>query len=998
MAFSNASIYSITSTCPLKTIADNWLNSDDDSLKELHLRSTKFLKIPSGIGDLRHLKILDMSGGNLLKIADEIRNMTGLVKLYFQTNHIFRISMDAFFGNPDLKVIDLSQNDITFLEPGTFDSCQKLEKIYLQKNKIQSSVGLFGISTLQEINLSENNLTTFEGVFQNEIELQTLDLGKNNIREIKEDFGKNIKRLKFLILDACDLVQLPPTLFRYLPELQEINLKFNKLEDIPPGLFHNLGSLVVLDLSKNRIQSLKGAFLYNDMLRKIDLSENLIEKCGDMFHDMQSLESVDLTQNHLQVIENDDFSYAPLLTDLLLGNNVINRLDSNAFVDLRHLRQLNLHENFIYSLNRSVRDLPGLQELHLHNNKLKNIDAKEMENLQNLKRLNLANNELESVQGAFRNLHSMESLTIHSNQLKTLTRSSFPEAFKVQNLYLSGNKFACDCRLSWLRDWMTTKSLHTKNVFRTFKCDSPEEFSKRTLTQLKARDLSIWTKKCDPACECKCVAEDVGYHVRVDCSNRGLTEAPPVLPDAIGELLLQNNLLTSPTKLDLSTSTQLKELNLENNKLTVMDIHLPSNIQTLMLANNSIIRFRPPYVQENITWTLSGNPWTCDCDAVGFWKFVTSQDSRVLDRNSTRCSDNRNLQETRGRLLIELTEIDMCPPSLVILYASLSTALVALAILSIVFHFGFRRYQYHIKVWFYSQGVHWIKKDYDCPGLIDVYLAFDDKDANPVKKHILPGFEKLGREGYSIYFPQKYGVAGDFKFQQDTQMASNCKRIIFLLSPNYIANGQAMALFRAMHAMCLKEQMYRIILVFLTKIPELSDVDLKTAMEATKCLHVGDKLFWDSIRFRMPPLPKKSHQNEDLDYSAVSDNIPLLCDEPDSHCEDSSNNSHILSMIQKTNFAVDRNKEDDDDLLLLHDEPEGLQYEDSRRVHGPTLHQNFDSKGEGHNLHATCIKENIHGRNKDFRDSKLQLIDEPGSPISVHNQQSTSAAVRPNPF
>ncbi|KAG8191832.1 hypothetical protein JTE90_022821 [Oedothorax gibbosus] len=855
MAFSNASIEFISSTCPLRNLADNWIDPDS-SLKKLLLRSTQFTKIPSGIGNLRYLKVLEMSKGMLETITDEIRPMMRLQKLILKFNHIYNISVGAFFGNPDLEVIDLSQNSLTFLEPGTFDPCEKLYKIVLEKNRIKSSVGLFGIPKLQEIYLSENNLTSFEDVFLNETELKILDLGQNNIKEIKEDFGKNIRNLEVLFLDNCSLVQLPSTIFQHMSELKEINLKANKLENIPPGLFHNLGSLVELDLSKNRIVSLEGAFLGNDMLRKIVLSENFIEKCGDMFHGMQSLVSVDFTQNHLQVIENDDFSSSPLLKDLLLGKNAINRLDSDAFADLRHLQKLNLRQNYIYSLNRSVRDLPELKELDLSDNNLKKIDVKDMENLQNLKRLYLAKNELESVQGAFRNLRSVTFLQLNNNNLNTLTRSTFPKEFQVQNMSLSGNKWHCDCRLSWFRNWRIDKNLYIKRALKRIRCASPPEFLSKALEQLTT--LNVWPKNCDPACECKCVAGDVGYHVRVDCSNRGLTEAPSILPDAIGELLLQNNLLTGSTKMDLSIFTQLKVLNLENNNVTKMDFRLPSNIQTLMLANNNITRFIAPYAPENITWTLSGNPWTCDCAAEWFWKFMNTQDNKVLDRNFTRCNYNEKREETRGRLFIEIAKFEICPPPFVILYVSLATALVAFAILAIASHLGYRRYQYHIKVWFYSQGMHWLKKDYDCPGQIDVYLAFDDRDTDSVKKHILPGLENFEREGYSIYIPQKNAIAGDFKFQQDVEMASNSKRIIFLLSPNYIENGEAMALFRAMHAMCLKEHMYRIILVFLTKIPELEDVELKTAMEATKCLHVGDKLFWESIKFRMPNFQRRA--------------------------------------------------------------------------------------------------------------------------------------------
>lgn len=101
----------------------------------------------------------------------------------------------------------------------------------------------------------------------------------------------------------------------------------------------------------------------------------------------------------------------------------------------------------------------------------------------------------------------------------------FPiKTYLIPNFLLcsnSDNKWHCDCRLSWLRDWVTNNNW--RRLKYSPQCSEPEAFN--TLTQLTDLDLRVWLGKCDPVCECTCeVDDDLEYHVKVDCSNRGLPE------------------------------------------------------------------------------------------------------------------------------------------------------------------------------------------------------------------------------------------------------------------------------------------------------------------------------------------------------------------------------------------------------------------------------------------------------------------------------------------
>lgn len=106
-------------------------------------------------------------------------------------------------------------------------------------------------------------------------------------------------------------------------------------------------------------------------------------------------------------------------------------------------------------------------------------------------------------------------------------------------------------------------------------------------------------------------------------------QAPTIVPDEVGELFLQNNLLRNPTQLDLSNSAKLKLLNLEKNFFTEINFYLPNNLNTLMLAGNNLTSFKTYFPANITTWTLSDNPWICDCNAIPLWELITSYEKAV---------------------------------------------------------------------------------------------------------------------------------------------------------------------------------------------------------------------------------------------------------------------------------------------------------------------------------------------------------------------------------
>ncbi|GBM46584.1 hypothetical protein AVEN_271529-1 [Araneus ventricosus] len=146
--FWNTTIRKIRFECPFHEMKNDAL-SPIKALKHLDLFKTKFLKIPIAISKLTNLKYLRITNSKLTRIDTELQNMTGLLELKMSFNPIYEVLREAFTGLSNLRMIDLSENKLIFLHQGTFDLCQNLTKIFLQKNSMNSVDGLFNISNLE---------------------------------------------------------------------------------------------------------------------------------------------------------------------------------------------------------------------------------------------------------------------------------------------------------------------------------------------------------------------------------------------------------------------------------------------------------------------------------------------------------------------------------------------------------------------------------------------------------------------------------------------------------------------------------------------------------------------------------------------------------------------------------------------------------------------------------------------------------------------------------
>uniref|UniRef100_A0A3Q0SQH9 Adhesion molecule with Ig like domain 1 n=1 Tax=Amphilophus citrinellus TaxID=61819 RepID=A0A3Q0SQH9_AMPCI len=142
------------------------------------------------------------------------------------------------------------------------------------------------------------------------------------------------------------------------------------------------------------------------------------------------------------------------LQSLLLSNNNLTFLSSEAFVNVRMLRYLDLSSNGLRLLDEYIFEpLEQLEVLLLYNNHISEIDRSAFSGLSCLQRLYLSHNQitripLELVKERGR-LENLRLLDVSSNRIKTLPLDEIrvlPARIK-NGVYFHNNPLTCSCEL-----------------------------------------------------------------------------------------------------------------------------------------------------------------------------------------------------------------------------------------------------------------------------------------------------------------------------------------------------------------------------------------------------------------------------------------------------------------------------------------------------------------------------------------------------------------------
>ncbi|XP_027465322.1 matrix-remodeling-associated protein 5 isoform X1 [Zalophus californianus] len=234
-----------------------------------------------------------------------------------------------------------------------------------------------------------------------------------------------------------------------------------------------------------------------------------------------------------------------------LGFNSIQALSETSFAGLTKLELLMIHGNDIPSIpDGALRDLSSLQVFKFSYNKLRVITAQTLQGLWSLMRLHIDHNKIEFIHPqAFNGLTSLRLLHLEGNMLHqlhpgTFSTLTFLDYFRLstirhlyladnmirtlptgmlqnmpllENLYLHGNPWSCDCEMKWFLEWDAKSK-------GTLKCKKDKAYEGGQLCTLCSSPPTLHQKEIHKLKDITCLKPSIVSPLRQNRSRNGEEE------------------------------------------------------------------------------------------------------------------------------------------------------------------------------------------------------------------------------------------------------------------------------------------------------------------------------------------------------------------------------------------------------------------------------------------------------------------------------------------
>ncbi|XP_024081743.1 chaoptin isoform X2 [Cimex lectularius] len=414
------------------------------SLKQLQiidLSHNNLTSIPIGLfQSLNSVRHIDLSSNHILQLFDSIISPASLISADLSDNSLLRVPLTAFSPSAAMNVLELSfrNNKIT---------------------NLPSSESFSRFTKLRSLDVSSNRITDMGSAFNLLPSLTDLKIGNNFLHIGNRDFVGLENTLEHLDISNISISYVPPM---PLPSLRTLKMDDNFITYIPMYLQSNLTSLKHLDVSYNALQSLP---------------------------DVPQLNILNIAGNPISSINNTSFVDFPHLVELDIRGLPLHEFAIEGLVPLQDLETLHISnykklQNF--NVPTYIKDMEALRTLHFEvtgasqigtelngllseriNNliitghELKSLPDNLLHGVQSpVFKLTLRNTSVENIQAKVfsKNLRSLV-LDVEENYLTALGNPSNvdgpnrPHSTYLTELYLSGNKWNCDCKLGWIETW-----------------------------------------------------------------------------------------------------------------------------------------------------------------------------------------------------------------------------------------------------------------------------------------------------------------------------------------------------------------------------------------------------------------------------------------------------------------------------------------------------------------------------------------------------------------
>ncbi|XP_021350944.1 leucine-rich repeats and immunoglobulin-like domains protein 2 [Mizuhopecten yessoensis] len=555
---------------------------------------------------LNNLTQLDLSNNEIRFLNESVfLHLPALKQLKINHNKLTEVPM--LKGLTSLTTLELNHNRIHTLAMELTTHMAQLKVLELSHNQIVDIVpGVFPVNnTLQKLTLNGNGLETFEsGCFDNLTSLEVLKMNKNRIRFLPKNLFSKMNKLKTLEITKNQLRQIEGLLFQQLSNLQTLKLRKNQISVLMDGAFYGLTKIQSLQLDHNNISNVTQSWLYRmESLKQLSLTNNRIQIIDpESLEVCKNLQLLDLTNNRLTSITRGSFSELNNLRSLYLSDNHISNIEDGAFRDLQSLELLELNNNAISwtieDMNGAFTGLTALTKLGLENNKIKSIAQNAFSGLSQVVRLNLLNNPITSIQ---------------RDALRVMTQLS--------QLSFNSSSLLCDCQLSWLPQWLEEKGFQSTV---TAVCAHPAKHRGKNIYTIDPQEFKCEGDFLQPVITVSPVSQIAlkGQNITLNCSANSTMQSHTQFSWKKNNMLLMDKNVENFVRADGDIYNYTSHLHLTRIQDSDMGLYqcIISNEFGSAYSNKSDIRVHvfPKFVKTPIDVTVkAGHTARLQCAATG---------------------------------------------------------------------------------------------------------------------------------------------------------------------------------------------------------------------------------------------------------------------------------------------------------------------------------------------------------------------------------------------
>uniref|UniRef100_A0A8C6M9L8 Vasorin n=1 Tax=Nothobranchius furzeri TaxID=105023 RepID=A0A8C6M9L8_NOTFU len=308
-------------------------------------------------------------------------------------------------------------------------------------NRRSNTVPRVPVTTRYLYIFNNNNFTLSNNDFKGLVELVSLDLSQNEIREVPDGVFESLSELKNLDLSGNQIAHISKDSFSGMVQLERLYLQGNHIQSIHWEAFDGLEMLLELKLQRNQLVSLPYLRFPNLLL-------------------------LDLSHNNIPMLEPSDL-HTPNLEALKLAHLGLVTLDKDFITSLRNLHELDLSGNKLNEVPQALKQdsLKGLTKLSLAANPILELKVEDLQKLDGLQDLDLSGINIQEFPEGF-----------------------FESAPKLISLTAAQNPFNCLCPFAWFPVWLKEKNIRLLKPEIT-RCHFPLVNAGKMLISLEHKDF-----------------------------------------------------------------------------------------------------------------------------------------------------------------------------------------------------------------------------------------------------------------------------------------------------------------------------------------------------------------------------------------------------------------------------------------------------------------------------------------------------------------------------